>query len=72
MVYTIDRIIGHIAVLFSDYGEKVEIEISFLPPNSSEGDVLRVDNHGNYLHDFDMTSSRLTENDSRLKKLLGK
>ncbi len=46
MQYTVDRIEEGIAVCEDSGGNSVRIQISFLPENVREGDILSVDNSG--------------------------
>jgi len=71
--YTVDRIEGDIAVLYDEGDNKSDAEISELPENLKEGDILRFDEEtGAYIIDQERTDQIKSNIEERFKKLFKK
>lgn len=66
--YSVDRIEGNTAVLING-GLTVNIPLSSLPENVSEGDILRLNRNGEYELDTERTAKLRAESASRLDDL---
>lgn len=51
MYYSVDRIEGVIAILEDDDGKRKSVELTFLPENTKECDVLYEDENGIFTKD---------------------
>lgn len=51
MYYSVDRIEGTIAILEDDDGKRKSVELTFLPENTEECDVLYEDEKGIFTKD---------------------
>ena len=65
--FTVDRIEGDIAVLECENGSFVNMELSSLPKNSSEGDIIRFAANSSFLSDGETSRRR-----QKMKKLMDK
>ena len=60
MLYSVDRIEGSLAVLIDDDEESRVVPLSELPPDTGEGDMLRLDEDG-YHKDPEAAAARVAE-----------
>ena len=65
--FTVDRIEGDIAVLACENGSFVNMELSSLPKNISEGDIIRFAANSCFLSDEETSRRR-----QKMKKLMDK
>ena len=65
----VDRIESGIAVCEVEQGESIEIPLTLLPPEISEGDVLDVDETGECFIDSEATAQRKDALKGRLDRL---
>lgn len=66
-IMIIDRFEGDTAVIETDSG-MIEADVSELPENAREGDVLVIEN-GQYVVDAETTEQRRRKNSDRLRRL---
>lgn len=71
MKYTVDRIEEGIAVCDDGGGNRINIQLSFLPENVKEGDLLGVEN-GNFIVLSDETVKRRKEIYAKQSRILKK
>ena len=71
--YTVDRIEGDFAVLYDDGDNKSDVEVSGLPEDLKEGDILRFDEDtGVYIIDKEKADQIKSDLEERFKKLFKK
>lgn len=69
MRYTVDRIIGNIAVLEDENKNTENYPLSALPPHTREGNVLFKDINGNFSIDKETEADRREKAQSLIDKL---